>query len=69
MKKFLRNQEHLETSDTAPITVYFGNLIAFSIQCSDVSLGTGTLSPIFRQALLMEETLLLIPGLGKLGPY
>lgn len=51
MKKFLRNQEHLETSDTAPITVYCANLIAFSIQCSDVSLGTGTLSPIFRQAL------------------
>lgn len=58
MKKFLRNQEHLETSDIAPITVYCGNLIAFSIQCSDVSLGTGILSPIFTQAGRMEETLL-----------
>lgn len=58
MKKFLRNQEHLETPDVAPVTVYCGNLIAFSIQCSDVSLGTGILSRIFTQAGQMEETLL-----------
>lgn len=46
MKKFLRNQEHLETSGTHPITVYSRNLITFSAQDSDFPLGNGNTFPI-----------------------
>lgn len=43
MKKFLRNQEHLETSGTHPITVHSKNLIILWVQCPDFPSGNGML--------------------------